>query len=603
MARNTLLIVFVLLSVWLSAQRYQCFRVADDSSLCGDTSLEEVPCDDLPMGWRRIAVRLDAGQNRNEGSRFCRFDTFMDKIELYGCTEGAVFAVSGKLIPPQHRSFPQDASVVRLTGDSIHWLMLHNYYPTPQHRSVSLEVLGENTLARRQRDTTKQRQSAAFSAGWLQGALLVFALFPLMLYIFDRKPYYIYYILFVLLTFLNDQLEMERFSSWDAWVSYHPEWFMWGLNTFQLAAIAAYVAFFRAFLGLSATMPRLNRWLGWLIVFNMVLVAADVAVSVWSHIYGQYSYLYTWFYFLGRFPAAFMAVLSIVAIQRLPQREVRYVGLGVFFWMLGITASTLAGMGKFSYPALEGIISNPYIFIHIGVLLELTCFSAALGYKNRKHIEERILAEQASAALVNAHKDEKDRIARDLHDEVGSTLTTISILSEYVQQQLVIDNERLRVAGIGEKARMAMSSMSDIVWAVNPQNDDMESIVARITRFAAEALEPLGIHSRFHIEEEVYKVRLTMEQRKDFYLIAKEAITNITKHSHAQTVAIAMKMTDGRLQLTIEDDGDGLPPTSSGSLGGNGLNSMRTRAAALGGELVLENGPVAGTALRLWLPI
>lgn len=195
------------------------------------------------------------------------------------------------------------------------------------------------------------------------------------------------------------------------------------------------------------------------------------------------------------------------------------------------------------------------------------------------------------------------RIARDLHDEVGSTLTTISILSESALRNVELNLEKSRLTGIGEKARSALSSMSDIVWAVNPQNDPMEKVVERMTRFASETLENAGISPVFEIEKEVLQLVLPMEKRKDFYLFFKEATTNVAKHSGASNAVFSMKKVNGHLVFELKDDGTGLPEKHEASLGGNGLSNMKARAEALGADFSIKNGTAAGILVRLRVPI
>ncbi len=195
------------------------------------------------------------------------------------------------------------------------------------------------------------------------------------------------------------------------------------------------------------------------------------------------------------------------------------------------------------------------------------------------------------------------RIARDLHDEVGSTLTTISILSESALRNVEADLEKTRLTGIGEKARSALSSMSDIVWAVNPQNDPMEKVVERMTRFASETLENAGISPVFNIEKEVFHLVLPMEKRKDFYLFFKEATTNVAKHSGASKAVFTLKKEGGQLVFELRDDGIGLPETQESSLGGNGLRNMAARAEALGAIFSIKNGASSGILVRLTMPI
>jgi ligand-binding sensor domain-containing protein/two-component sensor histidine kinase len=197
----------------------------------------------------------------------------------------------------------------------------------------------------------------------------------------------------------------------------------------------------------------------------------------------------------------------------------------------------------------------------------------------------------------------RQRIARDLHDEVGSTLTTISILSESAMRQLPTDGEQAGLSGIGEKARAAMSSMGDIVWAVNPQNDSMDKVVERMIRFCAEILEPPGIRVVFDIESDINALKMPMEQRKDFYLFFKEAVTNVAKHSGASGVRCTLNKTGTLLHFSLEDDGQGLPAVAPGTLGGNGLLNMQTRAGALGAEFQIKNAENGGCRVDLYVPM
>ncbi len=202
------------------------------------------------------------------------------------------------------------------------------------------------------------------------------------------------------------------------------------------------------------------------------------------------------------------------------------------------------------------------------------------------------------------------RIARDLHDEVGSLLSTISILSNSALRAVEMDLEKSRLASIGEKARTAMENMSDIVWAVNPLNDSMPQIIQRMTVFAAETLEAAGIELRFSVGPEVEKLSLPLEVRKDFYLIFKESVANCARHSHAGEASIFLKKENGWLVFELSDDGVGLSKISknlnfenANSLGGNGLKNMAARARGFGGEFLIENNFEKGATVRLRMPL
>jgi len=228
-----------------------------------------------------------------------------------------------------------------------------------------------------------------------------------------------------------------------------------------------------------------------------------------------------------------------------------------------------------------------------GLLIVLALGSAGFYIYRRRH---RRRAEQREA-------ETRQRIARDLHDEVGSTLSAISILSQSSSPDQQTGLDQARFGNIGDKARAAMESMSDIVWAVNPQNDSMQQIIQRMVSFASETLESAGIEPLFLISEGVEQLSLPLEKRKDFYLIFKEAVTNCVKYSHAKQVEVAMWTANNTLILNVKDDGKGFDPEGAESrgqtLGGNGLRNMYSRAAALGGSLEVKSGLGAGTAVRL----
>jgi len=197
------------------------------------------------------------------------------------------------------------------------------------------------------------------------------------------------------------------------------------------------------------------------------------------------------------------------------------------------------------------------------------------------------------------------RIARDLHDEVGSALSSISILSAAALRGVQKDLDTARLGNIGEKARAALDSISDIVWSVNPENDSMEKALARMGAYASEMLENVGTELRFEVGEGVEALTLPMEKRKDFYLIFKEAIHNCAKYARAKQVEVALKKESNSLTMTVKDDGLGFEISNleTKNLGGNGLRNMRSRAAVIGGSLDVISTPGAGTELRLVLPL
>jgi len=184
----------------------------------------------------------------------------------------------------------------------------------------------------------------------------------------------------------------------------------------------------------------------------------------------------------------------------------------------------------------------------------------------------------------------RQRIARDLHDDVGSTLSSISILSAASGQ-----------TSLGEKARQAMESMDDVVWSVNPANDSMENVLQRMKEFSVELFESQGITLHFEADETVNTLNLPMEQRKDFYLLFKEAANNAAKYSGATEVWVLVQSDNGGLRLEVRDNGRGFDPATVKQ--GNGLWNMQRRAERMGGKLVLESKIGEGTRVEVQIQI
>ncbi|RMG56375.1 MAG: hypothetical protein D6723_00495 [Acidobacteria bacterium] len=204
----------------------------------------------------------------------------------------------------------------------------------------------------------------------------------------------------------------------------------------------------------------------------------------------------------------------------------------------------------------------------------------------------------------------RTRIATDLHDDIGSSLSRIVILSEVVKQEIGTTHQGVvqRLTEVAETARELVDTMSDIVWSIDPQRDDLKNVIARIRRFASDVLGVQGIGWKFQTPPEPEKVKLTPEQRRHIFLIFKEAIHNIVRHADCTFVSLTIHVAGGRLVAEIHDDGRGFLVPATPELirqdrPGHGLESMRARAAALGGQLHIDSAPGRGTHLILSIPL
>lgn len=193
----------------------------------------------------------------------------------------------------------------------------------------------------------------------------------------------------------------------------------------------------------------------------------------------------------------------------------------------------------------------------------------------------------------------RNSIARDLHDDMGSALSSIQINSQLALKDTT--RTQLLLNRIAESASKMMESMGDIVWSINPENDTLEKMVVKMKEFAAEILEPKNISYSFEIGEEVAKIKLAVETRKNLYLIYKESVNNAAKYSDGSAVVIALCLQNNKLNLSVRDNGKGFEPSTVRP--GNGLLNMAERARSLQGKLTRQSSPGHGTEILAELPI
>jgi two-component system sensor histidine kinase UhpB len=214
--------------------------------------------------------------------------------------------------------------------------------------------------------------------------------------------------------------------------------------------------------------------------------------------------------------------------------------------------------------------------------------------KNELDFEMRSLENR-----IMAVSEERNRIASDLHDDIGASLSSIRIYSGAASKKFNDDPEEAQrlIERINNSSSGMMDRMSDIVWSINPKNDNVESILFRMKSQAGEVLAPLEVDVEYAIDKEAESIQPSMTARRNIYLVFKEAINNIAKYSAATHVWVELNVKQGMLHLIIRDNGAGFEVSQSKS--GNGLSSMRQRAESLGGTLNIVSAPGAGTELRV----
>jgi signal transduction histidine kinase len=195
--------------------------------------------------------------------------------------------------------------------------------------------------------------------------------------------------------------------------------------------------------------------------------------------------------------------------------------------------------------------------------------------------------------------DIRNRIASDLHDDIGSTLNSISIYSEVAKKKDEDHDEALEM--IGDASRKIIDAMSDIVWTINADNDSFEKIIFRMKSLAYNLFRAKKIEFTFHSDEILNEKKLSLEERRNFYLIFKESINNLVKYSNATRVAITLTSGNNRIRLRIRDNGIGFNTLQENT--GNGLKNMKRRADEMKAKFMIESQPGNGTQIELILKV
>jgi two-component system, NtrC family, sensor kinase len=194
----------------------------------------------------------------------------------------------------------------------------------------------------------------------------------------------------------------------------------------------------------------------------------------------------------------------------------------------------------------------------------------------------------------------RNKIATELHDDIGSTLSSIHLFSEVAKKE-INSTEGSQALPMLEKIKSSsqemMQSMSEIVWAIQPNNDDTTNLLDKIQSFANDLLSSRSIMFRFEYPDHFHSFPIPMEVRRNIYLIFKETINNIIKHSQATTVDMMVSLEQKEISISVSDNGVGFDKQFPAQ--GNGLRNLQDRAEEIGGSLLIKSQPDQGTCISL----
>lgn len=240
-------------------------------------------------------------------------------------------------------------------------------------------------------------------------------------------------------------------------------------------------------------------------------------------------------------------------------------------------------------------IQNQKQLRNIMVAAIVAALALAVVLFNRFQLKKKLQQQKELLAVRNI-------IAKDLHDDIGSTLTSIKILSQVSKNNLDKDKQKAAIflQKITDQSSEMQQGMSDIVWAIKPDNDKLENMVVRMREYISHTLESKNIKTTFNVDESVLTKSIGMQQRRDFFLLFKEVINNAAKYSDASEVKILLKTVHGNVVLAISDDGVGFDTSVNST--SNGIKNIGARASALNGKADIVSFPGKGTTVHFSMP-
>lgn len=235
--------------------------------------------------------------------------------------------------------------------------------------------------------------------------------------------------------------------------------------------------------------------------------------------------------------------------------------------------------------------------------LFLLTFGTAVAWAVGLALRRRHQRHLALVRQLHTAERERTRIARDIHDDLGSSLTEIGLLGALAVRESTPPAEaREQVARMVHRTEELTRKLDETVWAVNPQNDSLRHLATYLCNFAKEFLEPTSLRCRLDVAANLPDIPLTAEVRHNVFLVVKEALNNAVRHSGATELGLRMAVNEGVFTVEVADNGRGFDPAAKRA-SGNGLRNMAGRMEDIGGQFEVRRLPAQGTATFLRLPL
>jgi signal transduction histidine kinase len=283
-------------------------------------------------------------------------------------------------------------------------------------------------------------------------------------------------------------------------------------------------------------------------------------------------------------------------------REATYSGLPAGHYTFRVRSLNVMGMLTGAEAAVGVFVPQPFWKTPWFWSLAVVAITAMMVGISRYFVWHRMRQEMVRLKHQRALEQERLRIAHDIHDDLGARITQISLLSAMSQENPAFPAKaRADFDRVSKMARELISALYETVWAVNPENDNLDALGNYLRQMVKQLCEQTALRCRFHVQVLPPEVQVSSQTRHNITMAVKEAVHNIIKHAKASEVTIRMTFTGGLLDVSVHDDGIGFQPAQD--IPGNGLSNMKRRLQNIGGTCFVESKPGHGTTIRMSLRV
>jgi len=367
------------------------------------------------------------------------------------------------------------------------------------------------------------------------------------------------------------------------------------------------MVFMKIFLETKSKYPFLYK----LYTSGIVFLLAAMLAYTYSHYFTNNYVIQNLIETITKLLLLLMIIIFLVySFKYWKDKLLRYLFWGNLCLLLFSILSFAAVLMDSFFRDISGIFGSSLFYYELGLFLELVFFLTALNHKNNKRIIEQTKERESlkaqnklqeyekEIAVYKAQQEERQRISVDMHDELGSGMTAIRLMSEIARNKMK-ENTPVEIDKISSSADDVLNKMNAIIWSMDSGNDTLDNLISYIRAYSIDYFENTNVHCELDIPLTIPATEISGDKRRNIFLSLKETLNNVLKHSDASELSITIEI-NNNLRIQVSDNGKGIDKENIRRFG-NGLKNLAKRMEIIGGTFKIENKN--GTITTLDLPL